>query len=295
MLPGSSRMVSVDYQGLAKDKYAAEVFAGVGLKDVNGWVDKKTEGKIPKILDELNPDAKAVLLNAIYFKARWASTFAESLTKNDAFNLSAAQKIQVPTMRQTRYHTVVARQGYRAIRLPYEIEALAMVIALPNEIEGLAEVAGRLNADELSALLASVNTASAKLVELTMPPFKMSFEAELVPVFKQLGMTLAFNDDQADFSGMTGRTASECLSSGQPKSECSLKISEIKHRARIDVMEEGSEAAAATAVVLGPEIARAPGKLPQPEPFHVDRPFLFFIADRTTGAVLFHGRLVDPR
>jgi serpin B len=97
-------------------------------------------------------------------------------------------------------------------------------------------------------------------------------------------MALAFSD-QADFSGMTGR----------PASEGSLKIDAILHRAAMDVMEEGTEAAAATAVVMFPTAAPRPERPPEPEPFHIDHPFLFFIADRTTGAVLFAGRIIDPR
>jgi serpin B len=159
-----------------------------------------------------------------------------------------------------------------------------MIIVLPNEIEGLAEVAKRLDADELTRLTQSLNTAPAKLVALTLPRFKTSLDAALVPVFKQLGMALAFSD-QADFSGMAGR----------PASEGSLKIDAILHRAVMDVMEEGTEAAAATAVVMFPTAAARPERPKEPEPFHVDHPFLFFIADRTTGAILFAGRIIDPR
>ena len=106
----------------------------------------------------------------------------------------------------------------------------------------------------------------------------------MVQPFKQLGMAAAFNN-QADFSGMTGR----------PPTQGSLKIGAIEHRAVIDVVEEGTEAAAATAVTMMRSGARLPQREPEPEPFHFDRPFLFLIADGTTGAVLFAGRVVDPR
>jgi serpin B len=284
MLPGQGRSVSADYQTLVKNKYAAEVFAGVGLDEVNGWVSKKTEGKIPKILARLDPNAKAVLLNAIYFRARWASTFGKWATRNDPFHLAASQRVELPTMHRTQDYVVVARQGYRAIRLPYDVGSLAMIIALPSEVEGLAEVVKRFDGNELSALMDALDATPAKLVELAMPRFKMSFEAGLVPAFKQLGMAVAF-DDRADFSGMTGR----------PASEGSLKIDAIVHRAFIEVMEEGTEAAAATAVVMVPTAAARPEAPPKPEPFQVDHPFQFFIADRSTGAVLFEGLIVDPR
>jgi serpin B len=104
-------------------------------------------------------------------------------------------------------------------------------------------------------------------------------------VFKQLGLSEAFDVRRANFSGMTGR----------PVSEGSLTIDEIVHRAVIDVMEDGTEATAATAVIVAPKSAPGQPKPEQPEPFRVDHPFLYFIADRTTGAVLFEGRIVDPR
>jgi serpin B len=284
MLPGKSRSVSKDYENLVKDKYAAEVFAGVGPGEINAWANKNTEGKIPAILAQLDPNAQAVLLNAIYFKAHWAAKFPKTATRNDAFDLTASQRVEVPTMRETTNYAVVAGADYRAIRLPYDVGPIAMIIVLPNEIEGLAEVAKRLDADELARLTQSLNTAPAKLVALTLPRFKTNFDAALVPVFKQLGMALAFSG-QADFSGMTGR----------PASEGSLKIDAILHRAIMDVMEEGTEAAAATAVVMFPTAAARPERPPEPEPFHIDHPFLFFIADRTTSAVLFAGRIIDPR
>jgi serpin B len=283
VLAGKSRTVSRDYQNLVQDKYAAEVLAGVGLEEINDWINKKTEGKIPKMLEQLDPSARAILLNTVYFKAHWASTFSKSATKDDAFSLSVAQRVEVPMMQQTQHFAVVARQDYRAIRLPYDIESLAMIIALPNEVEGLTEVAKRFDADELSALMDALNTKPAKLVALAMPRFKMTFDAGLVPMFKQLGMTVAF-DNRADFSGMTGR----------PAPEGSLKIDAIEHRTVIEVMEEGTEAAAATAAVFFSAAAMKPPRPEQPELFRADHPFLFFMTDRATGAVLFEGRIVDP-
>lgn len=179
---------------------------------------------------------------------------------------------------------LVARRDYRAIRLPYEIASLAMIIALPNEVDGLAEVTRRLDTKELSELRDELMTEARTRIALTMPRFKMGFHVDMVHPFEQLGMAAAFGD-QADFSGMTGR----------PPNEGSLKIGAIEHRAVIDVMEEGTEAAAATAVTMMRAGAALPQREPEPEPFHVDRPFLFLIADGARGAVLFAGRVVDPR
>jgi serpin B len=278
MMPGQGEAIRADYRALVRDHYAAEVFTGARLEDVNGWVSKKTEGKIPKILATLDPNAVAVLLNAVYFKAHWAQTFGKSATRDQPFSLSAAQTIQVPTMRQNGHFAVTARPGYRAIALPYDVDELAMVVVVPDEVEGLAEVARRLDGEELAALYAALATEQPRAVRLDLPRFKTSFAASLRPAFEALGMHLAFDRTRADFGAMAAQGP--------------LMISDILHRAVIDVMEEGTEAAAATAVVITARSARRPE---EPEPFRVDRPFLFSIVDRATGAVLFAGRITDPR
>jgi serpin B len=283
MLPGTGEKVGAGYRALVRDNYAADIFAGATLDDVNGWVSKKTEGKIDKILEKLKPETAAVLLNAVYFKAHWAATFSRSATSDGPFNLTASQQVQVPMMGRTGRYALAARPGYRAIGLPYDVAALEMIVVLPNDVDGLAQVAGRLDADELAALIAAVAAEPARPVALELPRFKTSFRADLKAAFQALGMREAFDDQRADFSGMTGR----------PVSQGPLKIGEIAHRAVIDVMEDGTEAAAATAVVMMPR--SMPARPQPPEPFRVDRPFLFYIVDHATGAVLFAGRIVDPR
>jgi serpin B len=283
MLPRGSQQVSADYAATVRAWYGAEAMNGATLEAVNAWVRDKTEGKIAKMLDRLDADTAAVLLNAIYFKAHWGSTFRPAATREEPFSLTAARKVQAPMMRQTARFTVVARQGYRAIDLPYDVDGLDMIIVLPNEVDGLAAVAGRLDAAELAALIAAVAAEPARPVALTLPRFKTSYSANLKATFRQLGMQEAFDDRHADFSGMTGR----------PAAEGSLHIDEIVHRAVIDVMEGGTEAAAATAVIMAPR--SMPARPQPPEPFRVDHPFLFYIVDSATGAVLFQGRIVDPR
>jgi serpin B len=159
-----------------------------------------------------------------------------------------------------------------------------MIIALPDEVDGLAEVSRRLDAGELTALLAALHAAPTRPVALDLPRFKTRFEADLKPLFVGLGMHRAFDRSQADFSGITGR----------PAAEGSFSIDAIMHRAMIDVMEDGTEAAAATAVVVVPTSAVVRPPPPPPEPFRVDHPFLFFVTDQATGAVLFEGRILDP-
>ena len=283
MLAKRADLISAEFTALVRDKYGAAVHQGAGLDEVNDWVRQKTEGKIDRILDKLDPDAAAVLLNAVYLKAAWASTFAKSATRDDDFKLSARQTVRVPMMRQEASFSVVERTGYRAIRLDYVERALGMVIVLPNEDEELAAVAQRLDGAELAGTTAKLREGSRSLVALALPRFKTAFKTGLVMPFQKAGMTLAFSD-AADFSGMTGGKLGPA----------GVKIGDIQHRAMIDVSEQGTEAAAATAVVMVPARS-APSERPSPIPFVVDRPFLFYIVDDASGVILFQGRIADPR
>lgn len=272
--------VSPGYAGLLKEKYGAEVFHGAGLDTVNGWVKRKTEGKIEKLLERLSD---LVLLNAVYFKARWARPFDPKLTKNDFFNIKRTRQELVPTMLQRAHHPVVQREGYRAIRLPYAVRELGMVVVLPDEVDGVDVVARRLDMAELSQTLAALRRQPAQLVMLSLPRFKTEFKAELTGLFQEAGIHRAFDLKRADFSGMTG----------VPASAAPTAIDQIVHRAVVEVAEESTEAAAATGI--GFRVTSAMPKPVEPIRFRVDRPFLYYIVDEKTGAVLFQGRVVDPR
>ncbi len=280
MLPKRTDAISFGYVDLLKEKYQAEVFRGAGLEEINGWVKRKTEGKIEKLIERLEPDFAAVLLNAIYFKAAWAVPYNKQATTEAAFNLSRARQVQVPTMRQRGRHALVTRDGYRAIRLPYGVRSLGMIVVLPNELEGLADASRRLDEQELAAMLTALRTAPNEMVALALPRFKTAFKVDLKGAFQQQGMALAFSREQADFSGMTG----------QPVPKQRLAIGQIAHAAVIDVQEEGTEAAAATSI--GMSFTSMP---PRAVEFLVDRPFLFYIVDDASGAILFQGRIIDPR
>jgi serpin B len=272
--------VAKDYKTLLKDRYAAEVFERANLDTVNGWVKQRTEGKIEKILEKMSD---VVLVNAVYFKSRWAVVFDPKLTKNEFFSLTRSRQEMVPTMLQRANHAVVSREGYRAIRLPYAVRSLAMVIALPNEVDGLGDVARRLDADELAQMLAALRKEPPRLVSLMLPRFKAEYGANLKGVFQELGMTLPFDESRSDFSGLTG----------VPPKTAPTAIDQIVHKAVIEVSEEATEAAATTAI--GVRITSAAPKPVEPLQFRVDRPFLYYLVDDATGAVLFQGRVVDPR
>jgi len=277
---GKDNLVSRDYVALVHDKFAAEVFAGVDLAAINGWVKQKTEGKIDKLLDQVSPDAVAMLLNAVYFKAPWATPFNKDQTEDNTFNLSADRQIKVPMMQRTGPYAAVAGDGFNAIRLPYADQTLSMIVAVPTAIDGLAAASERLDAAAVTKLAIVLAKDAGRQITLSLPRFKATYEADLIQPFKQMGMSLPFDPLKSDFAGITG----------QQNSEGVLTISQIKHKAVVEVAEEGTEAAASTSVEILARSARA-----RPEEFAVDRPFLFFIVDDSTGTVLFEGRIVDPR
>jgi serpin B len=231
-----------------------------------------------------SPDV--AILNAVYFKSRWVSPFDERQTKNESFQLSNSQHVEVPMMHQTGHYVSAARNGYRAIRLPYAIPALAMIIVLPNQIDGLGDTIRRFDDKEQAELLTSISASSTneKLVALALPRFKLAFGTDLISTLREVGLKLAFDPDRADFSGITGR----------PPADVRLSIDQIIHRAIIDVAEERTEAAAATGIMIA-QVMAAPTRAEEPEIFRVDHPFLFYVTDRATGAVLFSGCMVDPR
>jgi serpin B len=282
MLGPRGDLVSDDYTALLKDKYDAEIFKNAGLDAINGWVNRKTQGNIDRIIDRLDPNNVATLLDAVYFKAKWAAPFRKERTAGARFDLSPGQHADVPTMHQSDDMAIATRAGYRAIRLPYAIGSLGMIILLPDAIDGAAPLAQRLDAREWAEVAAALHDpANEKFVDLALPRFKTKFGAELAPLFARQGMIRALDPKLADFSGI----------SGKPPSQAPLFISSIVHRAMIDVMEEGTEAAAVTGVgVAKASVVRRPS-----ETFRVDHPFLFAITDDATGAILFQGRITDPR
>jgi serpin B len=278
LLKQKGDMIAPAYAGLLEQDYRAQVFRGAGLDEINRWVARQTEGKIDKLLDAIDPDAPAVILNAVYFKAAWKSPFIARSTSDEDFRLTAASSVKVPTMHRQGSYQVATRPGFRAIRLPYSVDALSMVVVLPDEVGGADRLARELDAPALAALFRDLT--EWKTVNLALPRFKTSFRARLGELFQRAGMRRAFAPQLANFSGMTSR----------PPREAPLAINDVIHRAVIDVTEEGTEAAAATAITM--MTTSVPSSI---EPFVVDRPFLFYIADEPTGAILFQGLISDPR
>jgi serine protease inhibitor len=273
-------------QGLAWQPDLHELLTVVEYADseaaravINQWTSGQTHERIPQIVPAgvLDEETLLVLVNALYLKARWEEPFHETSTTDADFHLADDRVVQVPTMLGYVGALVGAGEGWRSARLPYVGGTLAMTVVLPDPGR-LADVEALVAESDWSVVL---DAPSHERLELRLPRFTVRAAARLREVLVALGMPTAF-DDEADFSGLT---------IDEP-----LKISEVLHEAFVAVDEEGTEAAAATAVVM-----QRAGAMPQPPvPFVVDRPFLFVIHEVATGAPLFVaplfvGRVADPR
>jgi serpin B len=273
-----------EFQSLLQQYYAASTEAidfGAARKAeqrVNSWVGQATRQEIKKLLPDgaIDPLVRLVLVNAAYFKGTWLSKFDESLTQPEAFSLASGESVQVPTMHgvmPARQATLPALDA-RALELDYTGDRFSMVFLVPGQAGALPKLEQSLTAATLTNLFKALHPAK---LHVTLPRFSVDYgPAKLKPELERLGMPLAFSEE-ADFSGMAGAAGD-------------LWIDEVYHRARVRVDEAGTVAAAATGVVMRARSAPAPV-----EPFHVDRPFLFLIRDKQLDAVLFMGRIGDPR
>ncbi len=245
-------------------------------KTINAWVEKQTRDKIKNLIKPgvLNALTKLVLTNAIYFKGNWTLKFEEQQTREEPFTLANGSKLDVAMMHQTAEFRYTQGDDFQALELPYAGERLSMMVLLPVKFDGLAAFEKRLTTENLARWL---STLRHQEVVVAIPKFKMTWEFRLDRVLKSMGMAGAFSQG-ADFSGMTGRK--------------DLFISAVLHKAFVDVNEEGTEAAAATGVLM--ELKAAIPVRPPPV-FRADRPFVFLIRDVRSGSILFIGRVADPK
>ncbi|MHB1082613.1 MAG: serpin family protein [Prosthecobacter sp.] len=259
--------------------------AGV-TDEINGWVAKQTEDRIRDLItpDALTKDTRLVLVNALYFKAAWANDFAESATSPKPFHVNGGRQIvEVPTMQTNlnmRYHN---GHGFQAITLPYVGNHLHFLLIVPDSVGGISSIESKLTPE----LLHACAKAEYREVILHLPKFKITPPTvQLGALLQKLGMTTAFDEPRgsADFDAMAPKHPEDYL-----------YISNVFHKTFFELDEKGTEAAAATAVVMLPgAIAIAPER-PKPLELKADRPFLFAIQHAETGACLFLGRVNDPR
>ena len=244
---------------------------------INNWVAERTEDRI---IDLIPPDGvsgltRLVLTNAIYFKAAWATPFLDGATRPGAFHLLDGEVTQTPMMTQTSHFGYARGDGYEAIDLPYKGEQMSMTILMPDKGE-FDSFEAAMDANYVGGILKNLQ---GERLDLTMPLFKFESQISLNKALVAMGMPDAFDGAMADFSGMNGL---KCESD-----PLCLLITDVFHKAFVAVDEEGTEAAAATGVVVGIESA--------PPQVVIDRPFIFVIRDVETGAILFVGRVIDPR
>lgn len=243
---------------------------------INAWVEKQTKERIQNLIppDAVSSDTRLILTNAVYFKAEWLYQFKKENTKVDLFIKEDASKVKVPFMNfEGAFHYTTTLQ-YQAIRLPYKGGKHSMIVVLPHKTSPIRVVEGEVESSSFDHLYYEYQPE----VKLSLPKFKCTLSLSLSDYLKQMGMPTAFRL-MADFSKMTPSN--------------NLSISEVFHKAFIEIDEQGTEAAAATAVVMV-LTSSASGGRPKPIEFIANRPFLFYIVDDETKAILFMGRIMNP-
>lgn len=240
---------------------------------INQWVSDQTEGKIKDLLPQgsITDLTRLVLTNAIYFNAAWQSQFQTEATTDGKFMLLDEKQVTVRMMHQQKSFGYAQGENYQVVELPYDGNELSMVIMLPKA-DQFKNFESTLNTERVETLLGSLKSEA---VNLKMPKFKIESEFNLNKTLSDLGMPLAFSETEADFSGMDGAK--------------DLHISDVVHKAYVTVDEKGTEAAAATGVVVGTTSMPS-----QVYDVTLDHPFIFFIRDIETGTILFIGRVLNP-
>ncbi len=251
---------------------------------INAWVAKHTQGKIRDVIHTLEEDAGLVLLNAIYFKGTWENLFKEKDTEEEDFTLLSGNKIIVPMMHQKKKFRWLNEEGFQILEMPYKgkrvfgsLERVSMIVFLPEKNEGIGELEESLTDEKIENCLEKLHKIWEREIDIIFPKFKIETDYELKKILSNLGMTSAFSDG-ANFSG---------IAEDPPR-----YISQIIHKALVEVNERGTEAAAVTAIrLLGSSI----GLTIKPPEFRADHPFIFLLIDSSTRTILFIGRVMNPK
>lgn len=245
-------------------------------REINSWVEQKTNEKIQDILTPgtLTDRTRLVLVNAIYFYGDWAYPFEKLATSSKEFILINGSKWNIPFMNQQSRYRYFEDDHIKAIEIPYKDDKACMMIILPHATDGITKLDQSFNEKYFRKIS---DGFTFEQVQLSLPKFETTYEISLGKTLSDMGMPLAFSDLGADFSGMTGSR--------------DLCISDVIHKAFIKVDEKGTEAAAATAVVVRYTLAGPPSDI---KIFNADHPFIFCIKDNTTGSILFMGRMMKP-
>lgn len=244
------------------------------IRKVNEWIEEKTAGKIKNMLtkDDVDSLTRLILTNAIYFKGRWKIPFDEKLTKKDFFHVDETTKVEVDMMELTEEFEYYEDERVQILKLPYADSSLSMIIILPKVGIRLAELEKGLTKQRIEEWLKNLTKTR---VQVFLPRFKIQQRLSMKETLMKMGMTDAFTD-RADFSKIDGTRM--------------LKIQAVIHQAFVEVNEEGTEAAAATAVIIGIKMSKPITQAI----FRADRPFMFFIQEEASNTILFMGRLQKP-
>ncbi len=268
-----------DFLDVNRQYFDAEVSAldfakPEAVTTINHWVDANTNGKIPKIIDSIDPDLVMFLINAIYFKGTWVYQFDKDRTKNEPFTLGNGSQRDVSMMHHGggAYVRRYAGPGFEVVDLPYGAGAYSMTIVLPDRGRNVDSVIAGLSADAWSSIVDGLTSDS---IIMAMPKFRLEWDDMLNDVLKAMGMEIAFQPFQADLSGIAGNPGD-------------LYIGYVKQGTFVDVNEEGTEAAAVTVVGIFDTSVGGPHE------FRVDRPFAFLIRERFSGTILFMGKIMSP-
>ncbi len=280
VLPGFLNTVTANYGiGLAQLDFRNSPAGAVAA--INQWVDEATQGKIMQGIsrDSITADTSLVVTNAVYFKGDWADKFQEENTMDEPFFLLDGQEVQAPMMFQENNYGWQVEDGYRAVELPYEGNTFTLLVLMPDE--GTFETFEQsLTGERLQAITGNLNWSE---VMLRMPRFKLDYSFSAKAGLQALGLADAFDNENADFRPIAERLDGVAIEA--------IWIEDAVQKAFVEVNEEGSEAAAATAIFLAPVTLSEP---PPPVEVTMDRPFIFLLRHSDTGAVLFMGRVLDP-
>jgi len=275
-LPDYLAMVKSVYDGNLRDLDFANNPEG-SRKIINNWVASQTHDKIQDLMPRgsIMPSSRLVLTNAIYFKGTWDLPFEKNRTQDADFTVAVGGKVKSPFMFQQKRFRLAEDESVQMLELPYGHGDLAMWVLLPKTPDGLAALEKHLTSDRLTALAGQL---SSQQVKVWLPRFQIESGFSMAEILQELGMKRAFDPGQADFSGMASAER--------------FYISAVVHKALVNVDEEGTEAAAATGVIVGATAVFRPQPI---KVFRADHPFVFAIVHQKSGAMLFMGRLATPK
>ncbi|HZM14176.1 MAG TPA: serpin family protein, partial [Bacteroidales bacterium] len=244
------------------------------VDQVNAWIEDKTHDKIQNMLTSLPDNLAMLLVNAVYFKGKWKHQFDKDDTHDRSFYVTPDAPVDVPMMYQKQNFALAGTENATLVELPYGQGNYSMVVMLPDEGVSTEAAALTLTPENWAGWMESLSAGTTEM-EIYLPRFKYDYKRRLNDDLVSLGMGIAFDPNNADFSNI---------------SDLQLYITDVLHQTFIETNEEGTEAAAATVVIIGTT------SMPPPTPvINVNRPFLYFIRETTTGTIVFMGKVVDPR